>query len=122
MNEFHMEKITEFRNELSKFQNIVVNSEFEYNKSNVYRLTKIYNSLKEVQDEICIFEKDLYKPFEYTDTKIEQDEYQLFLQYIGPFLLLYIMTKVYHNKVSTDKVSTDKKRIFWDNMTIGIGN
>lgn len=114
-----MEKITEFRNELNKFQNIVVNTEFEYNKSNVYRLTKIYNSLKEVQDEICVLEKDLYKPFEDTNTKIEQEESQLFLQYIGPFLLLYIMTKVYHHKVSTDK---NKEIIFWDNITIGIGS
>jgi hypothetical protein len=105
MNEFHMGKITEFMTELNKFQNIVKSSDtnseaFEYNESNVYRLRKIYNSLKQVQDDICILEEDLYKPFEETKTKIEQEEYKLFLQYIGPFLLLYIMTEVYHQSLN----------------------
>jgi hypothetical protein len=110
MNEFHIEKITEFRNELNKFQNIVIkpsdsnSSSFEYNESNVYRLTKIYNSLKQVQDDICILEEDLYKDFENTKTKIEQEEYKLFLQYIGPFLLLYIMTEVYHQSLKRQRV------------------
>jgi hypothetical protein len=98
MNEFHSDKITEFKSELNKFQNIVYSS-FEYNESNVYRLRKIYNSLKQVQDDICILEEDLYKPFEDTKTKIEQEEYKLFLQYIGPFILLYIMTEVYHQSL-----------------------
>jgi hypothetical protein len=69
MNEFHLEKINEFSNELKKFKKIVIkstdsnSSSFEYNESNVYRLTKIYNLLKQVQDDICILEEDLYKPF-----------------------------------------------------------
>jgi hypothetical protein len=97
MDEFHESKIVEFRKELNKFEELVMKSKFEYNQSNVYRMSKIYNLMKQVQDDVCIFKEDIDKPYEESYTRVEILREKELMEYIGPFLLVYIMMYVNHS-------------------------